>query len=53
MKGKKSGRYPYLGMGMRRIDFLEGQTMFLGLSPGDHVDKWHLHVGKEYESFAQ
>ena len=34
--------------GLRRIDFLEGQTMFLGLSPGNHVDEWHLHVGKEY-----
>ena len=34
--------------GLRRIDFLEGQTMFLGLSPGDNVDEWHLHVGKEY-----
>ena len=41
------------GDGLRRIDFLEGQTMFLGLSPGHHVDEWHLHVGKEYESFAQ
>ena len=38
--------------GLRRIDFLEGQTMFLGLSPGNHVDEWHLHVGKEYESFS-
>lgn len=34
--------------GLRRIDFLEGQTMFLGLSPGDHVNEWHLHVGNEY-----
>jgi len=33
--------------GLRRIDFLEGQTMFLGLSPGNQVDEWHLHVGKE------
>jgi hypothetical protein len=33
--------------GLRRIDFLEGQTIFLGLSPGDNVDEWHLHVGKE------
>jgi len=34
--------------GLRRIDFLEGQTMFLGLSPGDQVDEWHLHIGNEY-----
>jgi len=34
--------------GLRRIDFLEGQTMFLGLSPGNQVDEWHLHIGKEY-----
>ena len=34
--------------GLRRIDFLEGQTMFLGLSPGNQVDEWNLHVGKEY-----
>ena len=34
--------------GLRRIDFLEGQTMFLGLSPGKYVDEWQLHVGKEY-----
>ena len=34
--------------GLRRIDFLEGQTMFLGLSPGDQIDEWHLHIGNEY-----
>ena len=34
--------------GLRRIDFLEGQTMFLGLSPGDQVDEWYLHIGNEY-----
>ena len=33
--------------GLRRIDFLEGQTVFLGLSPGNRVDEWNLHVGKE------
>lgn len=31
--------------GLRRIDFLEGQTMFRGLSPGNHDDEWHLHFG--------
>ena len=34
--------------GLRRIDFLEGQTMFLGLSPGSRHDEWHLLVGQEY-----
>ena len=33
--------------GLRRIDFLDGQTMFLGLSPGSRVDEWHLHVGND------
>ena len=36
------------GVGLRRIDFLDDQTMFLGLSPGDNDDEWRLHVGKEY-----
>ncbi|KAF8816857.1 hypothetical protein BYT27DRAFT_6379298 [Phlegmacium glaucopus] len=31
--------------GLRRIDFLEGQTMFRGLSPGSHDDEWYLHIG--------
>jgi hypothetical protein len=31
--------------GLRRIDFLEGQTMFCGLSPGSDDDEWYLHIG--------
>lgn len=34
--------------GLRRIDFLEDQTIFLGLSPGNDDHEWHLHVGWEY-----
>lgn len=36
------------GVGLRRIDFLDDQTLFLGLSPGNRDDEWHLHVGEEY-----
>lgn len=33
--------------GLRRIDFLEDQTMFLGLTSGNHEDEWNLHIGPE------
>ena len=30
---------------LKRIDFLESKTIFLGLSPGDSDKEWCLHVG--------
>ena len=32
--------------GLKRIDFLEGQTIFLGLFPGNWDDEWILHLGQ-------